>query len=79
MPYVELQGNLLPKWHPIQIHPPMIRSLVALLSLSWWALSLTLATVTEQRFSKTCLAMAKHILQNLMFGLSYCNHFNMGS
>ena len=52
-PYVEVRGNLHPKWHPIRIHPLIIWTLVDLMNVSWWALIPTLATTTEQRFLGT--------------------------
>ena len=43
--------KLLPNWHLIQIHPPIIWALINLLNVSWWALVPTLATIVEHRFS----------------------------
>ena len=50
-PYIEVWGNLLPKRHPIQIHPPIIQAHVGLLNVSWWALVPTLVTMVEQRIT----------------------------
>ena len=39
--------KLLPNWHPLWIHPPIIWALINLLNASWWALAPTLAIVVE--------------------------------
>lgn len=32
-PFVEVQDNLCPKWHPIQVHHPIIQAFIGLLNI----------------------------------------------